>query len=393
MKVYLDHSATTYTHPKALEKMLPYFTEVYGNASSQHFYGREAVSAVDDARHKIASAINAKDNEIYFTSGGTESDNWAIKGIAYAYQDKGNHIITSSIEHPAVLNACKYLEKRGFEVTYLSVDKYGVISLEELTYSITDKTILISIMACNNEIGSIQPFVEIGKIANEHNILFHTDAVQAIGSIAIDVKEMNIDLLSLSAHKFYGPKGVGVLYIRNGIKIDRYQSGGGQERKMRAGTYNTPAIVGMAEALNIAVSERDNRNKEISALRDYFVERVLKEIPYVIYNGPIKNRMTNNASLSFEFVEGEALLLSLDIEGIAASSGSACSSGSLEASHVLLAIGLSPVTSQGTIRFSFGKDNTIAEADYTVEVLKKAIKRLRAMSPLFNEDKGEPIYV
>lgn len=392
MKVYLDNSATTYTDREVLQEMLPYFNEIYGNASSQHTFGQNAMHAVDRARAQVAKAINAKENEIYFTSGGTESDNWAIKGLAYAHSDRGNHIITSVIEHPAVLNACKYLQKDGYEVTYLAVDKEGFIDTKKLEAAITDKTILISIMACNNEIGSIQPIEEIGRIAKERKIIFHTDAVQALGSMNIDVKAMNIDSLSLSAHKFYGPKGIGALYIRNGLKIDRYQSGGGQERGMRAGTYNTPAIVGLGKAIEMAVSDRDSKNMKIKALRDYLVDKVT-EIPYVIYNGPRENRMVNNASFSFEFVEGEAMLLNLDIEGIAASSGSACSSGSLEASHVLIAIGLEPVTAQGTIRFSLGKDNTKEEIDYTIDIIKKSVKRLREMSPLFNETKGEPIYV
>lgn len=393
MRVYLDNSATTYTDPRVLEVMMPYFTEIYGNASSQHTYGQEATHAVDRAREQVAKAINAKVNEIYFTSGGTESDNWAVKGIAYSQVDKGNHIITSAIEHPAILNSCSYLEKEGFNVTYLAVGNDGIINTKDLEAAITDKTILITIMACNNEIGSIQPIEEIGRIARSHNVIFHTDAVQAVGSLAIDVKAMNIDLLSLSAHKFYGPKGIGALYIRNGIKIDRYMSGGGQERKMRGGTYNTPGIVGLGKAIEIAVEERDKRNKHISDLRDYFVGKILADIPYVIYNGSRDKRMSNNASISFEFIEGESMLLNLDLAGIAASSGSACSSGSLEPSHVLKAIGCSVVAAQGTIRFSFGKDNTKEEIDYTIDIIKKSVKRLRQMSPLFNEDKGVPIYV
>ncbi|MGI6701483.1 MAG: cysteine desulfurase NifS [Christensenellales bacterium] len=393
MRIYLDHAATTYLDPRVLEQMMPYFTDKFGNPSSQHSFGQEAMHAVDRSRKQIAEALGAKDNEIYFTSGGTESDNWAVKGIAYAHRAKGNHIITSLIEHPAVLNSCKYLERAGYEVTYLSVDSEGVISLDELKKAIKDTTVLISIMAINNEIGSIQPIAGIGEIAKEHKIIFHTDAVQAIGTAVIDVKAMNIDALSLSAHKFYGPKGIGALYLRNGVRIDRYQSGGGQERNMRAGTYNTASIVGMAAAMEIAVRDRETNNANISAVRNHFVERVLNEIPYVRFNGPKLNRAPGNANFSFEFIEGESLLLNLDLDGIATSSGSACSSGSLEPSHVLLATGLDHATAQGTIRFSFGKDNTIEEADYTVEALKKIVTRLRVLSPLFNEDKGVPVYV
>jgi len=393
MNIYLDNSATTYLDPKVLDKMMPYFTEKFGNPSSQHSYGQEAMHAVDRARTQVAKVLKCKDNEVYFTSGGSESDNWAVKGLAYAYRDKGNHIITSEIEHPAVINSCKYLEKQGFEVTYLPVNNEGFISIDDLKSAICDRTILISIMTVNNEIGSIQPIEEIGKIAKENKILFHTDAVQAMGSLDIDVKAMNIDALSLSAHKFYGPKGVGALYLRNGVKIDRYMSGGGQERKLRAGTYNTPGIVGLGAAIELAASEKDENNKRIRSVRDHFVKRVMKEIPYIKYNGPKENRVVNNANFSFEFIEGESILLNLDIEGIAASSGSACSSGSLEPSHVLLAIGLDHVVAQGTIRFTFGKNNTQEEADYTVDALKKIVKRLRVLSPLFKEEKGEVRYV
>lgn len=393
MRVYLDHSATTYIDNIVLKEMMPYFNEIYGNASSQHTYGQQAMHAVDKARSQVAHAIGAKDNEIYFTSGGTESDNWAIKGIAYENKHKGNHIIISAIEHPAVLDSCKYLEKRGFRISYIPVDSDGIVKIDELEKAICKDTIMISIMTCNNEIGTIQPIIEIGKIAKDNKILFHTDAVQAIGTVNIDVKEMNIDLLSLSAHKFYGPKGVGALYVRNGVRVDRYISGGEQERKMRAGTYNTPGIVGIGKAIELANENMEEKNKKIASLRDYFVERVLNEIPYVYYNGSKDKRMSSNASLSFDFIEGEALLLSLDIDGIAASSGSACSSGSLSSSHVLKAIGVSEVRAQGTLRFTLGKDTTKAELDYTIGILKKSVNRLREMSPLFNEYKGESTYV
>lgn len=393
MRVYLDHSATTSVDSRVLEEMLPYFNINYGNASSQHTLGQDAMHAVDRARTQVARAINAKDNEIYFTSGGTESDNWAIKGIAYAHKDKGNHIITTAVEHPAVLNSCKYLEKLGYVITYLPVNSEGLISIEDLKNAITKRTILISVMAVNNEIGTIMPLEEIGSIAKDNNIFLHTDAVQAMGTIDIDVKAMNIDMLSLSAHKFYGPKGIGALYIRNGVRIDRYQSGGGQERKMRAGTLNTPAIVGLGKAIELVNQEKAEANEKMRKLRDNFVDRILNEIPYVIYNGSRDKRTSNNASFSFELIEGESLLLNLDIEGIAASSGSACSSGSLEASHVLMAIGADPVAAQGTIRFTFGKENTMEEVDYTVDALKKIVKRLRLMSPLFKENKGDSIYV
>ncbi len=396
MKVYLDYSATTYTDKEVLKEMLPYFTEIFGNSSSQHSYGQDANHAIDKARHKVAVAIGAKlDNEIYFTSGGTESDNFAVQGVAEAYKDKGNHIITTAIEHPAVLNNVKELEARGFTATYLEVDSEGIISMEDLRAAITDKTILITIMASNNEIGSIQPIAEIGALAKEKGILFHTDAVQSIGTSAINVQEMNIDLISLSAHKFYGPKGIGAIYIRNGVKVTRHMIGGSQERGRRASTLNTAGIVGLGYAIEMATESIDIYRAHTLALRDHLVKRILDEVPYAIYNGPKDNtkRMPNNASISFQFVEGESLLLSLDMEGIAISSGSACSSGSLKGSHVLEAIGLEPVTAQSTVRFSLGKSNTLEEINYTVEAVKRVMNKLRKMSPLFNYDKGEPIYV
>lgn len=385
--IYLDNSATTYTDPEVLKEMMPYFTDVFGNASSQHFCGRQASKAVDNARERIAKAIGAKPNEIYFTSGGTESDNWAIKGIAAARADRGKHIITSCIEHPAVMKTCESLQKQGYEVTYLSVDNEGIISLDELKRAIRPDTILISIMTANNEIGSIQPFREIGEIAKSRGIVFHTDAVQAVGNIPIDVVKDNIDLLSMSGHKFYGPKGVGVLYKRNGLKIGRFMDGGEQERNLRASTINTPAIVGMGKAIEMAVEHMSENAKRIGALRDEFVSKVLASIDEIYYNGPkdTAKRLPSNANFSFKYVEGESILMRLDMAGIAVSSGSACSSGSLEPSYVLLSIGVPVEVAHGSIRFSFGKNNTMDDVNYTVEKLKETIDILRKMSPLYNK--------
>ena len=385
--IYLDNSATTYTDPRVLEEMLPYFTDVFGNASSQHFLGRQALKAVDEARAKIAKAIGAKPSEIYFTSGGTESDNWAIKGIAYARADKGKHIITSCIEHPAVMKTCESLEKQGYEVTYLPVNNEGIISLDDLQKAIRQDTILITIMTANNEMGAIQPFREIGEIAKSKGIVFHTDAVQAVGNVPIDVVKDNIDLLSMSGHKFYGPKGVGVLYKRNGLKITRFMDGGEQERNLRASTINTPAIVGMGKAIEIAVEDMQKNNKHISEIRDYFVKEVIANIDEIYYNGPKDNfkRLPSNANFSFKYIEGESILMHLDMAGIAVSSGSACSSGSLEPSYVLLSIGVPIEVAHGSIRFSFGKNNTLEEAKYTVEILTKTVDKLRKMSPLYNK--------
>lgn len=385
--IYLDNSATTYTDPEVLQEMMPYFTDVFGNASSQHFCGRQASKAVDNARERIAKAIGAKPSEIYFTSGGTESDNWAIKGIAAARADRGKHIITSCIEHPAVMKTCESLQKQGYEVTYLSVDNEGIISLDELKRAIRPDTILISIMTANNEIGSIQPFREIGEIAKSRGIVFHTDAVQAVGNIPIDVVKDNIDLLSMSGHKFYGPKGVGVLYKRNGLKIGRFMDGGEQERNLRASTINTPAIVGMGKAIEMAVEHMSENAKRIGALRDEFVSKVLASIDEIYYNGPkdTAKRLPSNANFSFKYVEGESILMRLDMAGIAVSSGSACSSGSLEPSYVLLSIGVPVEVAHGSIRFSFGKNNTMDDVNYTVEKLKETIDILRKMSPLYNK--------
>lgn len=395
MRIYLDNSATTFTDPEVLEEMLPYFTEVYGNGSSQHFFGRDALKAIDNAREKVARAINCKPNEIYFTSGGTESDNWAIKGIARAHRKKGKHIITSVIEHPAVIKTCEALEREGFEVTYVKVDGEGFVSPADIEAAIREDTILISIMTANNEMGTIQPIREIGAIAKAHRIPFHTDAVQAIGNVPIDVVADNIDMLSMSAHKFYGPKGVGVLYKRNGIKIDRFMDGGEQERNMRASTLNTPGIVGLGKAIEMAVADMDKHNAHIANLRDEFVRQVTERIPEVKLNGAkdFSKRLASNANFSFKYIEGESILMRLDLAGIAVSSGSACSSGSLEPSYVLLSLGVPIELAHGSIRFSFGKNNTMEEVNYTVDKLEETVRFLRELSPLFKFVQGEQKYV
>ncbi|MFO7295523.1 MAG: cysteine desulfurase NifS [Clostridia bacterium] len=392
-RIYMDHAATTYTKQEVLEEMMPYFKEVYGNPSSVHSFGREARKAVDLARERTAAALNASPEEIYFTAGGTESDNWAIKGVALANKDRGNHIITTSIEHHAVLHTCQYLEKMGFEVTYLPVDSYGLVDPEQVKEAITDKTILISVMFANNEIGTIEPIKEIGQIARERGIYFHTDAVQAVGQVPIDVKDMNIDLLSLSAHKFYGPKGVGALYIRKGVKLHPFMHGGAQERNRRAGTENVPGIVGLGKAIELATSNLEETSKRLTAMRDRLISGVLNNIEYVRLNGHPTKRLPGNANFSFEFIEGESLLLSLDMKGIAASSGSACTSGSLDPSHVLLAIGLPHEIAHGSLRLTLGDDNTDEDIDYVLEVLPGIVNRLREMSPLFVQQKGGKQYV
>jgi len=387
-RIYLDHAATTAVDERALKKMLPYFTGIYGNPNSQHFFGRDAAEAVDEARDTIAKIIGALPGEIYFTSGGTEADNWAVKGIAYANAKKGKHIITTKIEHAAMLSTCRQLEKEGYEVTYLDVDEYGVVDLEQLKRSIRSDTVLITCMYANNEVGTIEPVDEIAKIAKEHNVLFFTDAVQAMPCMDIKVKELGADLMSFSSHKFNGPKGVGVLYVRTGVKIDSLIIGGHQERTKRGGTTNVPGVVGMAEALRVNRLTLDEDVKYVRSLRDRFVSRVLNEIPHVKYNGHPEKRVPGNADFSFEYIEGESILFSLDLAGIAVSSGSACSSGSLEPSHVLLAIGVDVALSHGSIRFSFGKENTMEEVDYVVDSLKAIVKRLRNMSPLYDETKA-----
>ncbi|HHT50068.1 MAG TPA: cysteine desulfurase NifS [Eubacteriaceae bacterium] len=385
---YFDYSATTPVDSEVLNEMLPYFNNDFGNPSSVYSYGRDSKKAIENARYKIAKLINADAREIFFTGGGTESDNWAIKGIAIALKNKGNHIITSSIEHHAVLHSCKYLEKHGFRVTYLPVDKYGLISLEDLKSEINDRTILITIMFANNEIGTIQPIKEIGKIAKENNIYFHTDGVQAIGNTVIDVKDMNIDLLSISAHKIYGPKGIGALYIKKGIKIDPIIHGGAQERKKRAGTENVPGIVGFGKAAEIAYNNLDKNIQDLTNLRDKLIKGIFDNIDYVILNGHPHNRLPGNVNISFQFIEGEALLLSLDMVGICGSSGSACTSGTLDPSHVLLAIGLSHEIAHGSLRLSIGKYTKEEDIDYLLQELPKIIKRLRNMSPLYEKVKG-----
>lgn len=394
-RIYFDHSATTPTSKEVLEEMLPFFGEIYGNGSSQHFHGREAGKYIDIARRQVADAIGAKPSEIYFTSGGTESDNWAIRGVLEGYKSKGKHIITTCIEHPAMIKTLQNLQKNGLaEVTFLGVDSEGFISLEELKKAIRQDTVLISVMTANNEIGTIQDIKAIGEIAKANNIVFHTDSVQAIGNVKIDVKEMNIDLLSMSAHKFYGPKGVGVLFRRNGIKLGGFMTGGEQERNMRAGTLNTPGIVGCGKAIEIAVNNLEKNNKYVSELRDYFVKEVESKILNVYYNGTKSDkRLASNANFSFEFIEGESLLLRLDLAGISVSSGSACSSGSLEPSYVLLATGRAIELAHGSLRFSFGKNNTKEEIDYCVQNLVKIVNDLRELSPLFLKKKGENKYV
>ena len=374
---YFDHAATTKVDDAVVKEMIPYFGIEFGNASSLYTIGRRAKRAVEESREKIAKAINCERKEIYFTSCGSESDNLAIKGIAYANRDKGNHIITSKIEHPAVLNTCRKLETQGFEVTYLNVDKDGLISLEELENKITDRTILISVMFANNEIGTIEPIEEIGKIAKEHNIYFHTDAVQAIGNVRIDVKKLNINLLSMSAHKFYGPKGMGALYIENGIEFEKIQDGGHQEKDKRAGTENTAGIVGMGKAIELVYKDFDEYNKKIIDLRDYFIKEVTSKIPNTKLNGHETQRLPGNCNISFEGIEAEELLLKLDEKGICTSSGSACSSGSGNPSHVLLAIGLEKELAYGTLRVTIGKENSKEDIDYLIENLVEIVPNLR----------------
>ncbi len=380
--IYLDHAATTKLDKNVLDEMMPYLTYKYGNASSLYSIGRESKQAVDNARKQVANILNCSPKEIYFTAGGSESDNLAIKGIAYSNRKKGNHIITSKIEHPAVLNTCRRLEKEGFEVTYLDVDNEGLILLEELKNAIKDNTILISIMFANNEIGTIQDIKAIGNIAKQKGIYFHTDAVQAIGNVRIDVQKLNIDALSMSAHKFYGPKGVGALYVKKGIMFDSVINGGHQENGKRAGTENVAGIVGLGKAIEMVYEDFDKYNMHLLNLRNKYIEDVEKRILYCRLNGHRTNRLPGNANFSFERIEGESLLLMLDIKGICASSGSACTSGSLEPSHVLTAIGLERKFAQGSLRITFGKENTVNDVDYVVESLVEIIERLRNMSQL-----------
>ena len=384
-RIYLDNAATTRVRPEVAEADLPAMTETYGNASSVHSFGREAKKAMEKARAQVAAAIGAKKEEIYFTAGGSEADNWAIKGAAHALRKKGLHIITTAIEHHAVLHTCQALEKEGFEVTYLPVDEYGLVTPEQVEAAIRPDTILVSVMAANNEIGTIEPIAEIGAVCRAHKVLFHTDAVQAVGHMPLDVAAMQIDMLSLSGHKFYAPKGVGALYIRTGVRIENLIEGGAQERNRRAGTENVPAIVGMGRAIELITAEMAEENARISGLRDRLIAGILDAIPESRLNGHPTKRLPGNVNVSIRYIEGEALLLSLDMAGIAASSGSACTSGSLDPSHVLLAIGLPHEIAHGSLRLTIGRDNTQAEIDRVLEELPKIVSRLRAMSPLYDD--------
>lgn len=377
---YFDHAATTATKEEVLKEMLPFFSLNYGNASSMYSIGRKSRKAVEEARQRTAHAIGADTKEIYFTSCGSESDNLSLKGVAYANRNKGNHIITTKIEHPAVLHTCEHLEKEGFRVTYLKVNEEGLVDLNELENAICKETILISVMFANNEIGTIQPIKEIGEIAKKHQIYFHTDAVQAIGNVRIDVKEYHIDLLSMSAHKFYGPKGMGALYVKTGVNFEKIQDGGHQERNMRAGTENVAGIVGLGKAIELAYENFDTYNEKLTNLRDYYISQIQEKIPHTKVNGDRTKRLPGNANISFEFVDGEALLLNLDMKGICASSGSACTSGSLDPSHVLVAIGLPPKMANGALRVTFGDDNTKEDVDYLVDSLVEIVEKLRETS-------------
>ncbi|MGN0787160.1 MAG: cysteine desulfurase NifS [Christensenellales bacterium] len=383
-RVYMDNAATTALKRDVLDAMIPYLTDIYGNPSSLHYFGQEAHKAVENARHQVASALNAEDNEIVFTGCGTEADNMALKGIAEKYQSKGKHIITSSVEHHAILHTCEYLEKHGFEVTYLPVDEYGMVKAEQVRDAIRSDTILVSIMFANNEVGTIMPIKEIGAVCREKGVFFHTDAVQAVGHVAIDVKAMNIDLLSLSAHKLHGPKGVGALYIRKGIVVPPLLHGGAQERRKRAGTENVAGIVGLGKAIEIACSDIEGTAKRMCYLRDKLINGIEASIPEVKLNGHRTERLPGNVNFSIKYIEGESILLMLDINGIAASSGSACTSGSLDPSHVLLAMGMPHETAHGSLRLTLGDDTTEDDIDYVLEVLPEIVVKLRKMSPLYH---------
>ena len=383
-QIYLDYAATTPTHPDVVAAMQPYFSDKYGNPSSIHLFGREAKKAIEEARGEIANLIGAKEEEIVFTSGGTESNNFALNGIAYANESKGNHIVTTQIEHHAMIEPCKFLEKRGFKVTYLPVDKYGIVNLDDVKKALTPKTILVSVMHANNEIGTIEPIAEIGKIVKEKGIYFHTDAVQTAGELSINVDELNVDLLSMSAHKLYGPKGVGALYIRKGTRMVPFLYGGEQERRRRASTENVSGIVGFGKAVELAKKEMKERAKHLLPLRDKLIDGVMK-IEDVILNGHPKERLAKNASFCVRYIEGESLLLNLDSLGIAASTGSACSSASLEPSHVLMATGLSHEIAHGSIRFTMGRLTKEEDIYYVLEVLPGVVEKLRAMSPLYKK--------
>ena len=385
MRIYVDNAATTKMNAAVAEEMIPFMTEFYGNPSSIYLEGREAKRAVEKSREQVAKAISAEPKEIYFTGSGTEADNWAVRSAASAYSNKGKHIITSSVEHHAVLHTCQDLEKQGYEVTYFPVDEYGRVSVEDLRNSIRPDTILVSIMFANNEIGTIMPVKEIGAVCRENGVLFHTDAVQAIGMCEINVEELNIDMLSLTAHKFHGPKGAGALYVRQGVKLTPFITGGAQERGKRAATENVPGIVGLGKAIELAAENIPERQKKLSELRDYYIEKVLNKIPYSRLNGHPKDRLPGNANISFQFIEGEGMLLRLDMKGISASSGSACTSGSLDPSHVLLAIGLKHEEAHGSLRVSFDETNTKEQVDYIVDELADIIELLRNMSPLYED--------
>lgn len=387
-RVYFDYSATTPMKKEVLEEMLPFFNTDFGNPSSIHSYGRQGKTALDIARDKVAKTLNAKSEEIFFTGGGSEADNWAIKGVAYANRAKGNHIITTKIEHHAVLHTCEYLAKEGFEVTYLDVDQYGLIDMDDLKNAIKENTILITIMYANNEIGTMQPIKEIAQLAKDKNIIFHTDAVQAYGNEIIDVHELGVDLMSISAHKVYGPKGVGALYIRKGLRIHQLIHGGAQEKRRRAGTENIPGIVGFGKAAELAYENIGAHIEKMTIMRDRLIQEIMEQIPYTKLNGHPTKRLPGNANISFEFIEGESLLLSLDMVGIAASSGSACTSGSLDPSHVLMAIGLSHEIAHGSLRLTVGDFNTEEDIDYVIEKLPPIVDRLRQMSPLYEKVKG-----
>ncbi|MGE5582795.1 MAG: cysteine desulfurase NifS [Bacillota bacterium] len=389
-RIYLDHAATTPVDPEVLEAMIPFYTESFGNPSSIHSFGRENRKAIEDARAVVAKELGARDpGEIIFTGGGSEGDNMAIKGVAFANKEKGNHIITSAIEHHAVYDTCRYLEKHGFEVTYVPVSPEGLVNPADVAKALTDKTILVSIMHANNEVGTVQPIAEIGKLLRDRKILFHTDAVQTVGAIPVNVDALAVDMLSLSAHKFYGPKGVGALYVRKGTRIHPLIHGGGQERNRRAGTENVAGIVGLAKALELANSHLAENRVKISSLRDYLIDNVLKRFDHVRLNGDRVQRLPGNANFSFEYIEGESMLLNLDLKGIAASSGSACTSGSLEPSHVLLAMGICHEIAHGSLRLTLGKSNTKEEIDYLLTVLPEIVAKLRAMSPLYNSVRKE----
>jgi len=387
-KIYLDYAATTPTHPEVIKEMFPFFSEVYGNPSSIYQLAQKAKRAVEEAREKVARFLNAKTEEIIFTSGGTEADNMALKGIAFANKKRGNHIVTSKIEHHAVLNTCKWLEKQGFKVTYIPVDRYGVVDFDELRKSLTDKTILVSVMYANNEVGTIEPISEIARITKERGIYFHTDAVQIVGKIPVDVEKLGVDLLSLSAHKLYGPKGVGALYMRKGVRISSLIHGGHHERNKRAGTENVPGIVGLGKACEIAAKEMATEEKRLKILRDRLYKGLNRRIDEIFFNGHPQNRLPGILNICIKYVEGESMLINLDLEGVCASSGSACTSSSLEPSHVLLAMGIPPEVAHGSLRFSLGRDTTEGDIDRVIEVLPPIVEKLRVMSPFGKKAKS-----